>query len=184
MSSVNPFKYPDDNFFRLSYDHALIQGRVWRFGVRKSIPQSGGVLDIALLTKADKLEFRKAVLSVTADGNANSITEVSYELRKNVIFDDLTGTDIPVYPLNFNVQYPAPADAPIYKQDPTISDTGILAAPPWYIDAPGRTIGNINEDALSILEPNSGYLVRVTNNDTVSAHVVDFHAAFSFPDIG
>lgn len=180
---TNPFGAPDIDFYGLSYEHALAEGRAWRFGFNITIAATGGIVNLCMFTAGSRLVFRNFILRVRASGNANAVTEILYEFFEGTVFDDQTGTPLPIYAMNRNVQIPPPGIDPVILLNPTVSVDGILAGPSRQIDQPGQTVGNIEDGAASILLPDTGYMVRITNLDTASEHNVDVQAAFSFPDI-
>lgn len=180
----NPNGYPDTDFYSLSYEHALAEGRAWRFGFKKNIAINGGIANLCVFTGGSRLIFRQFVVKVRATGTPSAVTEIKYEFFEGTIFDDQTGQAVDLYAMNREIEIPPIGVEPIILLDPTVTSDGVLAGPPREIDQPGQSVGNIEDGAASILKADTGYMVRISNLDTGSAHDVEVQAAFSFPDVG
>lgn len=149
----------------------VASGRLYTLVDETASLASAGIIELCLRTADEVIEIEVLSLGSTS-------IETSVELREGVVFTDATGTTLTSYNRNRNYKaIPLPVDNA--EKNPTVTNQGTLIEDFTVF---GESGGGGNKPAFSsgsitvpyILEPNSTYMLRITNND---ASARDYRAA-------
>lgn len=172
----NPNSYPDVDFFMLSRRHATMEGRLWLFGEEVTIPALGKY-NFVTTTNEDKIQYRSFRLGTT-DAAAGGVA-ATLRFFEDTVYSG--GTPLTIYPANRNISFPVAPDAPVFFHNATITSEGNKALPDRHMHVEHKASGEIENETLIILKPNTNYMIEVENAES-SPVVFLTSGIFSFPD--